>query len=356
MELVNYTPFPHLVFESTTLQDREVGVVVVRGTFRIVPWSPLLPAVEQTSVALRNVYRGDPSASSLISEADIASFKPRSDIHVTAVARSPGGRLAVKWPVRIRVGTQVKDLLVCGPHEWRHTSVLGWSKTKPRLCSQVVLSYENAFGGSFRVKDRLLYDEANPVGTGWLPASIPTNEPIRAPQVVALDEPEHVPGKRYPPQGCGPMLPNWSARLSRAGTFDARWCETRSPKVPVDFDEAFYNSAHPDLTYSDGYLLGGEEIELLGLTAHAPTIRAVVPRYSLYGWITYHNGGDRAFGLVLDTLHIDVAADDPGAHRVFLTWRGRYPLVSRMRRLEIRMRDMTTASRADVPRREAVHG
>lgn len=356
MELINYTPFPHLVFESLTAQDREVGVLVVRGTFRLVQGAPLLPTVEQESVALRNVYRGDQAASSLVLEADIAPFKPRADIHVTAVARSPGSKSAAEWPVRIRVGTQTKDLLVRGPHEWYYSSILGWSKTIPRLCREVQLSYEYAFGGRFRVNDAPIYYDANPVGTGWIPAEAPTSERIRAPQVVALNEPEHAPGKRYIPQGCGPMLPNWSARLAHAGTFDDKWRARRSPKLPVDFNEAFYNSAHPDLIYRDGYLTGGEAIELVGLTAQVPMIRTFVPRYSLYAWIVYHHNADRAFGLVLDTLHIDVAADDAGAHRVFLTWRGRYPLVRRAQRLEIRMRDLGSVLCTEPHRREAVHG
>lgn len=346
MDFTNCTPFPHLVFESHTPAGRSMGVVVLRGTFRIVPGAPLLPVPEQAPVALRDVYRGERGSSSLLAAADTAPSKPRADIHVNAIARAPGGKPAAAWPVRIRVGTREKALLVRGPHAWRHRRLLGWTRTEPRPCREVVLSYENAFGGSFAIDGQRVADGANPVGTGWIPRCAPKDEPIRAPQVVALDEPEHVPGERYRPEGCGPMPGHWAARAARARTSKGP-AHASGRGLPGDLDESFHNSAHPDLVY-DGYLAGGEEIELVGLTAHAPVVRTSVPRCRVYAWVTYENGIERAVGLALDTLQLDVAADNAEHHRASLTWRARYPWPERVARLQVRGRDLERAARSRV--------
>lgn len=355
MQFINYTPFPHLVFESRTHDDRVFGVIVLRGTFRFIPGQILRPSPTQERVSLHNVYRGDPFSSSLISEADLAPHKPNSDIHINAIAHSPGGVPRTEWPVRIRVGKNTKDLLVRGPHEWRYTRIGGWSLTAPRPCISVPIVYENAFGGCFQNEAQPLRNETNPAGTGWIPITAPREGTIRAPQIVAIDEPEHQPGGQYIPQGCGPIPPHWSLRLTKAGTFDEQWRLARAPRLPNDFDECFYNSAHPDLTY-DGYLIGGEDIELFGVTPRVHPLRATLPKYGIYAVTRYTNGIRRAFELLLDTVFLDVASGDLSALTARLTWRARYPRPGGVTKLEVRLHDfsMRTQPRLDLERQ--AHG
>ncbi|AUX39513.1 uncharacterized protein SOCE26_009060 [Sorangium cellulosum] len=316
MEFINYTPFPHRIFPSDTPADQPMAVIVLRGTFRIVAGAPLRPVPEQAPVALWDVFRGERRASSVLATADAAPFKPRTDIHLIAIAHAPGGKPAAAWPVRIRVGSCKKDLLGRGPHELVYARLFGWTKTKPRPCREVALSYENAFGGSFVIGGEPAAVEENPAGTGWIPRTAPKDEPIRSPQVLALDEPEHVPGRRYLPQGCGPMSPRWAAQWRCNGTLEKPSEEIGYRRTHQPGDEMFYNSAHPDLVYN-GHLKRVEEIGFVSLSAQAPVIRT--------------------------SVRVDVAAADPDAHRVSLVWRGRPPWPERVRRLELRMRELERA-------------
>src|SRR6185503_21300320 len=97
VKTANYTPWPQIAFESRTPDDEAFGVLVVRGTFRIVPGEALRPVPHQPPVALADIYRGEPGRSSLRAESDLAPFKPRSDIHVDAVARAPHGTPSARW-------------------------------------------------------------------------------------------------------------------------------------------------------------------------------------------------------------------------------------------------------------------
>ena len=337
MEIVNYTPFPHLLFESRMPDDRPLGVMVLRGTFTIVAGAPLRPTPDQDPVLVADVHRGEPGRSSLVAEADIAPFKPRSDIHVNAVARAPGGSPAAEWPISVRIGKIKKDLLVRGPALWQHSVLGGWKKTPIARCTEVPVTYERTFGGRFDRGGTSYQDERNPVGVGLLDDRwTPRDRDLPAPQIVALDEPDHRPGRRYPPQGLGPISPHWEARRARAGTFDEAWQNERWPRLPADFDFAFYNSAHPDLIYP-GYLAGDEQVDLVHLSPAAAAVRFSLPAFRTMGLLRRKSGALRPFPMALDTVHIDVSAEDPAAHRVHLTWRGTYWMKGDERVIEARL-------------------
>jgi len=51
----NFTPFPPLQFESRDEQQRDFGVVVVRGTFKITPNKPLSLEPEQEPLVMADV-------------------------------------------------------------------------------------------------------------------------------------------------------------------------------------------------------------------------------------------------------------------------------------------------------------
>src|SRR5690348_3791665 len=109
MDVVNHSPFPHLVFESRSPNDEPFAIVVVRGTFALRDGAPLRPVPGQDPVRLGDSYRGSPTSTSLRFENDLAPFKPRSDIVLDAIARVPGERPLPEWTVRVRVGKLTKD-------------------------------------------------------------------------------------------------------------------------------------------------------------------------------------------------------------------------------------------------------
>jgi hypothetical protein len=250
-------------------------------------------------------------------------MKPRSDIILHALATAPGAAAATEWSVRARVGTVRKDLLIRGPAVWQHFSMQGWKKTAPVAVREVPIIYELAFGGCVKRGSMTIEEDRNPVGTGLIDDRLtPQDVDIPAPQIVALDEPAHIPGKRYPPQGFLPIPSFFQPRLARAGTFDEEWQRTRWPRHPADFDYSFYNSAPPGLVYPS-YLRGDEVVELVNLGAGG-VVTFRLPDYKLMGLLRRHGGELRPFMIVLDTVHIDVRSRNAEDHRVHLTWRGTF--------------------------------
>lgn len=318
MRIDNATLWPHLVFERRTPADEPLLVVVLQGTFALEDGRVLQVIPEQPAVELTDVFRGDPRTTSLRREGALATFKPRSDIHLDAVGRAPGSVATTEWPVRIRVGDHQKDLRIMGRRFWRYRDGC-WGLEKPEPCVEVPLAWEHAFGGAHTIEGKRVAEERNPLGTGYLPEGIMTDRLIAAPQVLAPDEPEHRPGERYVPQGCAPLGRDTEWRLSHAGTYDDAWRRTRWPRLPDDFDFRFYNSAHPDLIV-DNYLRGDEQIELANLTSSGRLLTAL-PNVRLALNVQRALGRTETVPLHLDTLHLDVASTAPAEHTATLTWR-----------------------------------
>jgi hypothetical protein len=210
MNVRNETPFEYLAFESVDPQLSEFWVLVLRGTFRIVPNATLELAETQHPMVEGDVFRGEPNASSLLMECDIAPFKKRSDVMVNAIAHAPAGRPSPRWPVRLRVGSLDKTLHVTGPRRWIKNG-RGYHLEAPEPCSSVPLDYEHAFGGVFqRASGQLEVFEQNPVGLGFVPAGeAPHEETLRAPQIESPDDPIVEMGRLHEPQGFGPITRSW---------------------------------------------------------------------------------------------------------------------------------------------------
>ncbi len=318
MRVQNVTPFPHLVFQAQDARDREFWVLVLRGTFRIVPGRPLEPADEQHPIVKKDVFRGEPNFSSVVMESDVVAFKPKSDVLINAVAHAPGGRPASTWLVRARVGQVQKSLRVTGPRRW--TKKRGsFQLEPPEQCTEVPIIYEHAFGGTFATGDRRDYCDQNPIGVGFVPAGkTPDGDEFPAPRIESPDQPIEELGKDYQPQGLGPMTRSWQPRLGKAGKFDNAWHEKRWPKLPEEFDFAFFNAAHPDLIYPR-FLRGNEDVELENLTADGD-LRFQLPGIAAAAFAVVGKGSPCAAPALLDTLLIDVPA-----RRAHITWRATFP-------------------------------
>ncbi len=348
MEVRNYTPFKILVFNSLTPSGVEYGVVVIRGTFRPDPDAALLPLPGQDDIVVTDEYFGEINESSLRRANDLAPVKLKTDIHLNAVAYAPGNVPAPSWRVGVRVGDKLdKRLQVTGPRQWQHRFLRGWRLTDPEPVTTVDIRYENAFGitpakraepdqnGAFDPKEVFTF---NPIGQGLFdPDSADKDKPIAAPQIEAPHDPIKEPGKRYIPQGFGPIPPAWEPRLELAGTFGDPWLENKWPLWPDDHDPAHHNSAHPDLIYPE-YLKGDETITLQGLTPGDDEVEFRLPGYQLATLLRRQNGSMTVGPLILDTVCLDVTSADRADWRAHLVWRSQYALMPPLRVLEARMK------------------
>ncbi|MDC0715841.1 DUF2169 family type VI secretion system accessory protein [Nannocystis bainbridge] len=248
-------------------------IVAVKATFDVSPQGRAVLADVQPEPVLAPEYFGDPGASSLRHDSDLLAPKPGTDVLAIAHAHAPGGRPATAVPVTLRVGALTKQLRV---HGERTYDSLGVGLSAPEPFSTAPIRYEYAFGG-FDTADpdpaRQRMDERNPVGRGFVRRSL-----TRAGQLAhAIEYPDGDPADAGP-AGFGPVDPSWSPRRQLAGTYDARWEQTRRPLLPADYDPEFAMSAPADQRAAGPVL--GERVELHNMTPEG-ILRVEVPRVAL---------------------------------------------------------------------------
>jgi hypothetical protein len=270
-----------------------------------------------------------------------------------------------------------KTLTVSGPSEFTLGLLGGWQRSTPEPTTRVLLKWEHSFGGASAVQDpksdpkrpaHLLNEVcyANPIGTGWLEkrepemrakATLGTRRSIPAPQIEhpqhPLKEPhfaEHPKPKAgeelhaqrmaqiaaqygHQPAGFGVLGRSWAPRLALAGSYDAKWLKHRNPKLPQDFNDAYWNGAPAD--QQTEHLPQSLRIELWNLSA---------PTQTLSGYLSVELPGHRPFVLMrLDSgamaplsMQTDTLVIDTEALTISLTHRLRLPDDMPVRVLEAR--------------------
>jgi hypothetical protein len=318
-EVRNHTQFPSQYFQMMDTGDELFHVLVSRVSYDLAhldtTGTPTLCESQQPLVEA-DQFHDEPNLSALVQESDFAPFKPRCDIlfaHATAYA--PKGRAEKRWPVGMRVGASTKMLTVTGPREMDAT-LLGWSVTAPQAVHEVALRYEHAFGGTCRwpleaeSPEILLRHDANPIGCGYVPEKW-----LRKSHAVRLAAPQLEPHKTpfdgvaantqdYPVIGLGAVGRWWHPRVRLAGTYDQAWKETRWPRLPHDFDRAYWNCAPQDQQID--YPAGGEDIVLAGLTPGGGEHHARIPGNPPYALIRLRSGPILPRAMHLDTLVFDM--------------------------------------------------
>ena len=198
--------------------------------------------------------------------------KPRSEVLVHGKAFSPGGEPRPAFAARLRVGPADKPLVdktiaVVGKRRWH----LG-APTEPEPITEMRIAWENAFGGP---------DHApNPRGMGAAPVE---EGGAKVHWLPHLEDPRHLlksPGDRPPPACFGALDPTLAARISKMGTYGAKWLEKESPGFAQDLDPEYFQMAPQDQRLPE-YFQGGEAILLDGLSpgrahleTHVPNLRA----------------------------------------------------------------------------------
>jgi hypothetical protein len=266
--LTNRTPFAAQRCDIHDRSGAKTWLVVVRGTFRILPDGATEVAPEQEPVRLTPVYFGEPGRSSLQYEADMVPTKPTTDVLLHGHAYAPGGKPAPEVTVALAVGPVRKALRAVGDRTWK-ASFFGPRLSEPEPFVKMPLVYERAYGGQSGEPSQR--EPRNPVGRGF---TVTKKDLLDrpAPNVEYPGDPER-------PAGFGPLARDWSPRRERAGTYDAAWQEQRRPLLPEDFDDRFFQAA-PDDQQAPKYLSGGEEVELVNLTPGG-RLRFRMPRVAL---------------------------------------------------------------------------
>ena len=411
MEFRNLTPFPAMSFDGLDQHDQRFHTVVMRLSFEVQDDGALAFAPVQTPLVTSDEYHGEPNLSSVRQESDLAPYKPHTDVIVVADACAPKEQASAMFPVALRIdeapaggaaaGALVlrKVLLVSGPREWRRRHLalraLGlfmlprWRLTASTPMATLPLRYEHAYGGENKIlvtdraarrvakrhrlpgreplsvqdassQDAIAHGvcESNPVGRGhvedwYLRAARPARMP--APQIEMLESAVGRLGKACAPAGFGVVGRAWTPRLALAGTYDERWLQERHPRLPADFDFAYWNGAPGDQQVTP-YLTGNERISLFNLClARRGTacdgdgntvLSFALPGHLPFVLVRFEDGSLGELAARLDTLIVDAAPDVGNPDKkvsVVCVWRATVATQPGVRILEARM-----LSRADV--------
>ena len=318
--MVNQTPYAAEPLFLLDKQGRDRFAVLVQATFDIVDCRTLALSKIQEPIPMGGEWHGEPGLSSCRYEPQIAPMKPATDVVLIghAYPEKPGD---TQVDVRLRVGKVGKTVRVFGNRYWRKR--LGEYKTSPQPFEKIPLIYEKAFGGWDRRHadaSRHRCEPRNPVGVGFRHGDLDEGMPL-----PNLEDPRHLiesSSDTPPPAGFGFLGPEWRPRSGLAGTYGKAWEDTRMPLLPEDFDERFYNAAHPDLI-ADGYLRGDEEV-VVENASPGGLLWFSLPGVAAPSFHSRFRGEEGTRG----GSHLDSLIIDADAERVLLQWRGSIALPS----------------------------
>jgi hypothetical protein len=312
MPLVNASPFAVLDVPVLDRVGREVVIVTVKATFRVASPGRVTLADDQVPIRTVDVLRDEANPrSSARYPSDICVEKVGSDVVVVgdAVARRP----APFVDVAIRVRQATLPMRVTGPREY-FRGILDVAVSAPVPFEKMPIEYERAYGGM--LDDLSDVEHRNPAGVGFA-RSVADLIGKPAPQIEYSGIPYRTAKDQHAPVGCGALLPHWSPRRERAGTFDDLWKLNRMPLMPLDFDIRHNSVASPALLF-DPPLVPGDSIAILGMTHDF--FQFEVPALEL----VIHGRYDER----TDTVHpaVDTVLIEPGLRQFELTARHAFPI------------------------------
>jgi hypothetical protein len=341
----NHTPFAAIGFEQAHRNGSDMAVLAVRASYRH-DGQGALALGDVQEIVLTDAYAGDPQAAPLLRAADLVPFKPATDVTVLADSYRPEDKEPdLHWLAGIRVGEYRYALRVCGQRQWRRQNGklnLGPASPADRVAIDYRLSWGDLAPGEAPGDPPPL----NPIGARRPSGreSDPHAAP-RAAQIDGLKEDYSDPFAPREPQGFGPIPPFWRQRQQFAGSYGDAWLAERHPLLPQDFDYRFYQCAHPRLIF-DGYLSGGEEIELYHLRPDGKELVFNLPAVQPWAKFLWLDEREVSMRLNLDGVHIDAGGTDVS---VDLTWRGWLPLCPQFFRIDLFQAELGDPGVSELP-------
>jgi hypothetical protein len=313
--LSNRTPY---AADHSWVRDREgaeVWLVCVKGTFNINTGGTTTVADKQVEVFLTPKYRGEPVSSSLLYDSDLTRTKVTTDIIVNGFAYAPHERPKRAVSVSFQVGETAKSLRIVGDRVWKAGWFGPWLGL-PAPFVKMPIVYERGFGGADLNSKRPIWDRRNPVGTGFA-ARRSHLIGKRAPNIYTGNGGLSLWPPKPRPAGFGAIASHWSPRVELAGTCDAQWEAERSPLLPEDFDDRFYQCAPSD-QQAGRFLRGGEKVKLHNLTSSG-YMSFALPRVIL--------GFETDFGArrVSHRAQLHTVILEPDVPRVIMVWHTALP-------------------------------
>ena len=314
LQLKNKTPFSAGVAGFPDQQGVDSLLLTVKATYDLGP-DPQI-ADKQAPILTEDAYWGEPGQSSLKYASEVHLTKPATDVMLIGLAQTPDRVSVRQLDVGLKVGDLQKVVRVFGDRRWEN-GLLAVSISQPEPFVAMPLTYEHAFGGVHEIdseKGKILFEDRNPVGRGFVgKRSRSELNKFALPNLEDLAHPIVRPGDCPAPACFGPVAGAWRPRKNFVGTYDDAWRQNRAPYLPQDFDARFFNAAHPDLV-AQGYLTGGEPVEVINAWAHGP-IRCHIPSPGLQAEVQVAGKAEEP------SLNLETVLIEPEENRLCLIWR-----------------------------------
>lgn len=319
LDVRNRTPFEVTIIPGMDKEGSDFCTVVLKGTFDL-PREGDEPrlAAKQLAICDSDRFVGKPGESSIVQEGDRCPAKPGTDVVLVGHAVSP--KEVLEHDVVVRAGTLAQTIRVIGDRTW-YKAVGRWQMTDPQGFTSMPLVYERAFGGQDTSSDdsgEHGWEPRNPIGTGF--ALRVDSSHIDGMRLPNLEDPAQLiaePTDCPSPAGVGFIGRHWEPRVRYSGTYDETWRRRRCPLLPNDFDDRYFNGAHPRLV-SERHFVGGEKVAIDGVR-RAGQLTFTVPQRALD--VLVRSRGRLAQHLpALDTLVID-----SDQRRLVVLWRVNVP-------------------------------
>jgi hypothetical protein len=320
LEIRNQTPFAAAIAPALDKNGIDYLVLVLKCTFSIgaAPTAPQRSDF-QVPIAMADQNHGEAGKSSVKYEAETCLRKPGTDVVLVGHAY-PSRPKATTVDVSVSVAKLTKTIRVFGDRRWLRMA--GFTRaSEPLPFERVPLVYERAFGGPGPKSSdggATSFDPRNPVGTGFVEPS--HRDQVDGLALPNLEEPSALikrPEDQPAPQGFGYVGRHWTPRAALAGTYDAAWESERSPFLPDDFDERFFNGASPGLVATP-HLRGGEDVKINNASSQGDlAFQLPSDAYETDVWI---KGKSTTYPMVFDTLIIE-----PDESRFSQVWRSTVP-------------------------------
>lgn len=222
MKILTELPISQMAFAHWHTDDTEVGVVVAKAAFALSMDGKTSPQAVPPDLEMGDVFAGNPAASHLVTEQDIAPLKPKTDLIIRGSAQTYDAELLTDWPVKIEIpGKLHHSFHVRGPLHWQK-QMMRWQLTKPERVTEVPLTYALAYGGSCEEDEGPVYCDQNPAGLGFMTDdALGKVKHFPAPQIGLLAEfMSAKPTEQLTVLGTMPIAKTWLPRRSLGGTFD----------------------------------------------------------------------------------------------------------------------------------------
>ena len=295
--------------------------ILIKATYQLVPNGKPIPWPEGPDPISGDEPNPSGEGTGLGYSTDFVPYKRVADFTAIGTAYPPQDA-SESFPVIMRVGSKQKELKVFGPWKWIPLASGGEMPGPSGPLIPVPINYANAWGGP----DYPL----NPLGCGR-----------EGEKTNLLELPDaYISSRNFTggPAVFAPMPSDSPYRKSKQGTYDKDWLKERWPWLPADFDDTFYNAAHPS-QWMEGYLTGDEELLFENIHPRIPVYRSCLPGERVRCFVKRivdwnpemkKEDGEKEFFEV--TMNLDTLWANMDEEKLVLIWRGCLPCRSMKRK------------------------